>query len=89
MSKETIYEHVKGDETFTVTAAERWSVNMVKRLSEKYPGQVEILGKNEDGSLVASFPADWMRIVPKKSMTLTDEQRGKLAERMRAAREKR
>lgn len=80
---ETNYEHIKGGETFTVTAAEQWSIAMVRRLKEKYPDQVEIAYVNKDGSLLARMPFDWMRIVPKRRDTLTDERRAELSERMR------
>ncbi len=82
--RETVYEHISGDETFTVTAAESWSVAMLRRLKEKYPDQVEIVYTNKDGSLMARVPFDWMRIVPKRRDTLTDEQRAIQAERMKA-----
>lgn len=85
--KETIYEHADGNDTFTVTAAERWSVGMIRRLAEKHPGEVDITAENEDGSIVAHVPASWMRIIPKRSVELTDEQREERAERMRKARE--
>ena len=81
--RETVYEHISGGETFTITAAERWSVSMLRRLKEKYPEQVQITRENKDGSLLAHLPADWMRIVPKRKDTLTDERRAALAERMR------
>lgn len=88
MAKETIYEHIGGNEFFTVTAAERWSVGMIKRLKEKSPDSVEIVSENKDGSIVAKFPQEWMRIVPKRTRELTDEQREELAERLKNAREK-
>lgn len=80
---ETNYEHVKGCETFTVTAAEKWSIGMVRRLKEKFPEQVEIVHVNQDGSVLARMPFDWMRIVPKRCDTLTDEQRAAVAERLK------
>ena len=85
--KETIYEHADGNDTFTVTAAERWSAGMIRRLAEKHPTEVVITAENEDGSIVARVPASWMRIVPKRTVELTDEQREERAERMRRARE--
>lgn len=68
--KETIYEHTTGSDTMTITAAERWSVGMVKRLKERYPEQVEICCENPDGSLLARVPADWMQIKPKRRMPI-------------------
>lgn len=83
---ETIYEHIGGNETFTVTAAERWSIGMIRRLAEKHPGDVVITAENADGSVVAHVPSAWMRIIPKRSVELTDEQRQERVERMQKAR---
>ena len=80
---ETTYEHVAGDKTFTVTAAERWSIAMIKKLKERYPNDVEIVYENTDGSLVAHIPYEWMRIKAKAKRSLTEEQREVLRERMR------
>ena len=80
---ETVYEHCSGDKTFTVTAAERWSVAMCKRLKEKYPDQVDIDYVNKDGSMVVHFPADWMKIVPKIKKELTEEEKAKRIERLK------
>lgn len=84
--KETAYEHVAGTDHFTVTAAERWSVGMIRRLAEKHPDEVKIIYENEDGSILAHVPLEWMRIRPKKKRVLTEEQRQVLSERMRRIR---
>lgn len=75
---ETCTDHVKGEDFFTITAAETWSVAMVKRLKAKYPEEVEIRHTNPDGSMVARMPFTWMRIVPRK--TMSEEHRAKLAD---------
>lgn len=79
---ETVYEHMSGNPTFTITAAERWSKAMVHRLKEKYPDEVDIRHTNPDGSMVVRFPFEWMRIVPKKRVELSDERKEELRERM-------
>ena len=66
---ETVFEHIRGNDTFTVTAAEPWSVGMIRRLQRKHPDQVEIVYTNWDGSLLAHLPFEWMRIVPKKRVS--------------------
>ena len=66
---ETVFEHIRGNDTFTVTAAEPWSVGMIRRLQAKHPDQVEIICTNQDGSLLAHLPFEWMRIVPKKRVS--------------------
>ena len=81
--RETIYEHAAGSDTFTVTAAERKSVGMLRKLAEKHPGSVEIVAENADGSLVARLPYSWMRIVPKRQVEMSEERRLAAAERMR------
>ena len=65
---ETVFEHTKGCSTFTVTAAETWSVAMIHKLKARYPEQVEIVYTNRDKSLLVHLPLDWMRIVPKKQV---------------------
>ena len=72
---ETCPDHLRGEDFFTITAAETWSIAMVKRLKARYPEEVEIRSTNPDGSIVARLPFAWMRIVPKRKDTLTDEAR--------------
>lgn len=85
---ETVYEHIRGDSTFTVTAAERWSTGMIRRLAKEHPDDVCIVHENPDGSIVAHVPLDWMRIVPKHKRAYTDEQRAAMRDRLAMAREK-
>lgn len=84
---ETVYEQLQGEDTFTVTAAERKSVGMLRRLKESHPDEVEIVAENEDGSILARLPYSWMRIVPKRKVELSEERRAETAERLRRARE--
>jgi len=84
---ETVYEHCSGDKTFTVTAAERWSIAMCKKLKEKYPDEVDIDYVNKDGSMVVHFPASWMKIKPKRTQNLSEEQRAATYERLRKGQE--
>lgn len=84
--KETAYEHLAGNTHFTVTAAERWSIGMLRRLHEKFPDEVTIVAENEDGSIVGHVPVEWMRIRAKKRVTMTEEQRQAMSERMRKMR---
>ena len=56
--KETVYEHIDGNATFTVTAAERWSIASIKKLAMRYPDKVTIVAANKDGSILARLPFD-------------------------------
>jgi len=82
---ETSYDHVSGEKYCTATAAEYWSKNMFNKLKEQYPDDITIVAKNEDGSMVVQFPYAWLpRVRPKHTKNLTEEQRTKLSERMKA-----
>ena len=81
---ETDYDHVKGNDYFSVTAAEQWSIGMIRRLKKAHPDEVEILHTNPDGSMLAHLPFSWMRIVPKRKDTRTDEQKEAARQRMKA-----
>lgn len=80
---ETIFEHVKGQDHFTVYAGERWSINMIRKLADDRPDEVDIRTVNADGSMVVHLPLSWMRIRPKRNLQLSDERRAELSERMK------
>lgn len=86
---ETCYDHVRGENFMTLTAAEVWSISMVKRLQASHPDEVEIRHTNPDGSMVVRMPSSWMRIVPKKRDNLTPEQKQARRERMASMRSNR
>lgn len=83
---ETCFDHVKGEDFFTVTAAETWSIAMIRRLHKERPGEVNIRHTNPDGSMVVSLPFDWMRIVPKKRLALSDQEKQVRANRLTSRR---
>jgi hypothetical protein len=85
--KETVFEHADGNNTFTVTAAERWSIGMIQRLAKQRPDEVKIIDTNPDGSLVAHLPLSWMKIKPKRKVVLSDEQIRQRSELLKSARE--
>lgn len=80
--RETVYEHASGNPTFTVSAVERWSISMIKRLAAEHPDDVEITYENQDGSVVAHVPFEWMRIVPKRRHSMTAEHKAASAARL-------
>lgn len=86
--RETVYEHEHGRDTFTITAAERWSINMVRKLKEKRPDEVQIVAENPDGTLLARMPYSWMRVCPKRKVNISDEERDALIKRLNLARAK-
>lgn len=73
--QETAIEHCGGDNHATVTAAEQWSRNLIIRLAQKYPRDVQIIAVNNDGSILAHVPFKWVKIRPPRTQNMTDEQK--------------
>lgn len=84
--RETVFEHEEGREKATITAAEQWSVNLLKKLAEEFPEQVDIY-VNKDGSIFGHVPWKWMKLTPPRR--ISDELRKKLSEAGKASAEKR
>lgn len=71
-----------------VSTDERRTISLMRRLKEKYPDDVEILDEPEtnDGCLNGRVPVKWIKIVPPRQVTMTDERKQELRERLAAAR---
>ncbi|MBR2389622.1 MAG: hypothetical protein IKG25_02345 [Mogibacterium sp.] len=63
--RETVFEHEEGRDTVTITAAEPWSVSLMRKLKEQHPDEVDIY-ENKDGSIFGHVPASWMKLIPKR-----------------------
>lgn len=66
---ETVFEHEDGKDTLTVSACEKWSARKIRKLAEVHPEEVRIVAENEDGSLMAHVPLEWVSIRPKRKMS--------------------
>ena len=71
--RETVIEHVAGEETATFYSAEKKWINLIYRLKQQFPDEVDIRYVNQDGSLLVHIPATWMKIKPKKKVVMTQE----------------
>ena len=81
---ENVIEWLRGDRVAAVTAPSSSKLKgMITRLNARYPDEVEILAANQDGSIFAHVPVDWVVIRKPKQLNLTDEQRAELSERMK------
>lgn len=78
---ENVIEFLKGSETAAVTFTQGRYKSRVLELQKKFPDKVRILAENDDGSLLAHIPVEWIRINPTKQ--LSEEQRQQLADRAR------
>lgn len=77
-------EYLTGDEFATVTAHRRQLKNQLEKLAEERPDDCKITVRNQDGTIMAKIPANWVKIAPKREKNLSPETRAKLAEQCRA-----
>lgn len=80
---ETVFEHLDGNKTFTVSTDERTWKNRLVKLAEQHPDEVECVAVNRDGSVMFHIPASWVKIRPPRKVNMSDERKAELAERMR------
>ena len=80
--RENAIEWINGQERVTVTLSQGRYISKVKRLAEKFPEEVDIVKENEDGTLLAHIPLNYIKI-NRASRDLTEEEREELAERAR------
>lgn len=85
-SIENVIEWLNRQDIATFTISQKKYKNRIEHLAEKYPDECKILHRNTDGSIVAKFPLNWIRI--SKPRTLTKEQRQAAAERLKKYRER-
>ena len=67
---------------------ERKWINKFRKLKEQYPDLVSIDREPEtnDGCICAKFPASWVKITPSRGLSMTEEQKMEIAERLKNAR---
>lgn len=71
---ENVIEWLRGDKVAAVTAPSSSKLKgMITRLNARYPDEVDILTTNQDGSIFAYVPVDW--IVIRKPKQLSEAQR--------------
>lgn len=87
--RETVFEHISGEKSFTFSSSEKKWINEINRLKKKYPDDVDIAHINGDGSIYGHLPGDWIRVKPKKKVNMTDEQREASKARLEMGRKKR
>lgn len=88
--KETNIDIVSTQLHATVSSSELKQINKIKKLHEAHPEEVEVIIEPEDnyGVIVARMPKSYIKISPPRKVNYTDEQRVAMAERMKAARDK-
>lgn len=82
---ENCFEFIKHSKLLAATITQRKLSNKVKELALSYPDEVQVLYKNEDGSIFAHMPVSYLHIyrpVERAKKEYTEEERQKIDERM-------
>lgn len=84
---ETDFNYVDKNEAWFSSDEVKW-INRIHKLKEQFPDLVTIKQEpeNNDGCIYCKLPSDWLKIQPKKTRDLTDEQRAAIGAALKAAR---
>lgn len=85
--KENCIEWLEGDTRVTVTTYRRKFKRKLLAYSAENPSEVEIIKENEDGSICAHIPLDYVKISPKRKGCVSEEKTRKLQEGLARYRE--
>lgn len=86
---ETGFEYLIEDSHATVWSSERKWINKIIKLQQEHPNDVEIkyLPENNDGTILAHVPKNWLKISPPRQVNMTEERKAQLAEHLKIARQ--
>ncbi len=80
--REFVIEWIKGDEYAGVTVPSGTALkSKLLRLAEQNPDEVKIMAENEDGSLFAHVPVNYIKISPPRKVS--EEQKEAASERFK------
>lgn len=80
--RENAIEWINGQNRVTVTLSQGRYISKIKKLAAKFPNEVQIVAENEDGTILAHIPLNYIKI-NRASRDLTEEEKEMLAERAR------
>lgn len=82
-TNENVIEWINGDKEAAITASQKKLINRLKKLNEENPDEM-VLITNQDGSVFAKVPVDWIKIKKPTKRELTEEERQEMAETFKA-----
>lgn len=87
---ETCFNCLTSDDYCSIYTTERWCKTKILEWRKTRPNEVWDFKELDDGGVTCKVPKSWMmKISPKSTRTLTEEQKLAAGERMKNAREKR
>lgn len=81
---ENVIEFERNYPRATGTFCQPRYISRIRKLAQERPEACQIVAENTDGTIVAHFPVEWVRISPPRELDLTDEQRMERSERARS-----
>ena len=91
-NKENCVEFISGEHFCTVSFTNRKHISRIKKIYQERKDEFKYLKENKDGSICAKIPMKWVKINPgslpgtRKSTEMSDEEKNKLVERLKAGR---
>lgn len=82
-NKENAIEFMTGENMCVVSLTSPKRINRVQKLYSERKDDFVYLHENADGSICAKFPERWIKINPPAQREYTEEERQRMAERMR------
>lgn len=84
--RENCMEWITGEKRVTVTLTQGRLISKIQKLAEKYPEEVEIVKINNDGTILAHIPLNYIKINRAKR-EMTEEQKVDAVKRLASARD--
>ena len=80
---DTCFNYCNKEKAYFSSDEWKW-INKIHKLKEQYPEEVDILNEPEDndGSIYCTVPVSWLKIQPKRKVSMSDEEREILRERL-------
>ena len=80
---ETCFNYCDKDHAFFSSDEQRW-INKIRKLLEEHPAEMKLLASPEtnDGCIYVELPSSWLKIQPKKTRELSEEEKDVLRERL-------
>ena len=86
---ECVIEFERRSDYAGVTAASGTALkSKILKLAQQFPDSVEIISRNEDGSLFAHVPVKWVKVSAPRRVEMSEERKAAASERLREYRAK-
>lgn len=80
--RENVIEWITDSKRVTLTLSQRRMITKVERYAKENPDECQITYRNSDGSICAHVPVDWVKISPKRKVTMSEERRAASSQRL-------